>query len=382
VVGPSGGLVTQAGVMLDVPADAIPSATAITIATTTAPGGYTLASLAYQFGPSGTQFQQPVTVTIPLTSASAGVHLFWSNATGGFDDVGGTVTGSMLTAQVMHFSVGFCAIPSGGGGTGGSAAKGGASGSNGSGGGAGFGVGGRAGGSGSGVGGGTGSGTGGSASGAGGVAGGSGSGTAGSSGAAGRSGSGTAGSSGTGAAGSSGTGTAGSSGSTGAAGSSGAAGAPGPTDAGLSGDAAASLCKTVGLNLPNIKIYYPEGGVAAPDGSAYSGGTLASAHVVLLSATHYGGGPYTGAQRAQYTIDTTAHTIVIGEELPNAGPGQYVAMTYTVVSTNTLQVTVVCNTWSTPTGTFDMYYSVNGSQTTLTTVGSDDVLVIGPLNST
>ena len=50
-VGPSGGVVSQAGVTLSVPANALSSATMITVAPTTAPAGYALASQVYQFGP-------------------------------------------------------------------------------------------------------------------------------------------------------------------------------------------------------------------------------------------------------------------------------------------------------------------------------------------
>ncbi len=377
VVGTSGGLVTQSGVTLDVPADAVPGATMITVAATSAPGGYVLASEAYQFGPSGTQFQLPVTVTIPLTSATTGVHLFWSNASGGFDDIGGTITGSTLTAQVGHFSIGFCAVPKVSSGSGGATAAGGASGASGSSGAAGAGAGGNSSSSGAG---GTSGAAGSSGSGAGGTsgaAGSSGSGAGGNSSSSGAGGSsGAAGSSGSGVGGTSGT--AGSSG-TGAAGSSGAAGASGPTDGGLSGDAAASLCKQFGLNLPFATVSYPEAG-SAPDSSAYTGGTLVSGKVYLRSVIHYGGGTYAGSKQAQYTIDATAHTIAFGEFTQSAPGSQFTAMTYTVVAPNTLQVTVVCNSGTTPTGTFDMYYSVNGMQTTLTTVGSNDVLVIGSLN--
>ena len=100
-----------------------------------------------------------------------------------------------------------------------------------------------------------------------------------------------------------------------------------------------------------------------------------------MRGAHYGGGTYAGTKQAQYTIDAIAQTIVIGEFVPNTpGPGQFTAMTYAIVAPHTLRVTVVCNTGTTPTGTFDMYYAVNGSQTTLTTVGSSDVSVIGVLN--
>ena len=340
VVGTSGGSVTQAGVTLSIPTSALSASTAITVATTTAPSGYTLASAAYQFGPSGTIFTQPVAVTIPLTSATPGVHLFWSNASGGFDDVGGTVTGSSITANVTHFSIGFCAVPKAGG-TGGSSASGGASGASGGGGQAGAGAaGGVSGvaGSGAGAGGSSSSGAGGSGSGSGGT----------------------------------GAGTGGGAGTTGAGGSAGASGA---TDAGLGADAAASLCKTFGLNLPSASVSNVDAGIA-PDSSAYTGGTIASGRYFLNSVTHYGAGSYPGSKQAQYTFDATAKTIVIGEFVPLVGGSQYVGMTYTEVNANTLRATVVCNSGTTPTGTFDMYYTVNGAQITLTAVGSSDVSVL------
>jgi hypothetical protein len=116
LIGPAGGVITQSGVSLEVPANALPSDTAISIATTTAPAGYTLASSAYQFGPTGTMFAQPVTITVPLNAATPGAHLFWSNARGGFDDLGGKVLGTTLTGTITHFSIGFAAVPGADGG--------------------------------------------------------------------------------------------------------------------------------------------------------------------------------------------------------------------------------------------------------------------------
>jgi hypothetical protein len=133
IVGTSGGTVTQDGVKLVVPANALSANTVITVATATAPSGYTLVSGAYQFGPSGTTFAQLVAVTIPLTVSAAGAHMFWSNTIGGFDDIGGTVSGMSVTANVSHFSIGFCALPV----TDGGATEGGATGNGGAAGGAG-----------------------------------------------------------------------------------------------------------------------------------------------------------------------------------------------------------------------------------------------------
>jgi hypothetical protein len=116
-IGTSGGTVSMGGVTLTIPAGALAFDTAISVTTTTAPSGYTLASVAYEFSPDGTVFGRPITVAIPLTSAATGAHLFWSNATNGYDDLGGTVDGTTLTGQVAHFSVGFAAIPGADGGT-------------------------------------------------------------------------------------------------------------------------------------------------------------------------------------------------------------------------------------------------------------------------
>jgi len=91
VVGSSGASVTLAGVTLDVPANAVSADTPIAVAPTATPSGYAPVSGVYQFGAAGTTFAQPVAVTIPLTTADPNAHLFWSNAAGGFDDLGGTV---------------------------------------------------------------------------------------------------------------------------------------------------------------------------------------------------------------------------------------------------------------------------------------------------
>jgi hypothetical protein len=374
MVDTSGGMVSQSGVMLQVPADAVAAPTTITIApTTNVPSGYALASDVYQFGPSGTQFSQPVTVTIPLTTVTPGVHVFWSNASGGFDDIGGTITGSSITATVTHFSVGFCALPSGSTGTGGAGTGGtGVAGNNGAGGAAG--APGSGGGAAAGQSGTGGSGSGGSCTGGGTGAAGSGAGTGGGTGAAGQSGaSGSSGAAGSGSAGSSGSGAGGSAtgagGSASGAGGSGAAGS-GATDAGLGADAAASLCKPFGLNLPGAKVIYAEAG-AAPDGTSYAGGAIPAGSYYLNDVTQYGGGTYAGVRQAQYTVDTTAQTIVIGEFVPNAA-SRFLAMSY-VVAGNMLYATVLCDSASGQ-SQYNFYFSYSGTTWTLTTVGSSDVL--------
>jgi ZU5 domain len=373
VVGTSGGTVTQNGVTLTIPANAVPANVAITVAPTTAPAGYALASEAFQFGPSGTTFAQPVTVKLPLTSATTGAHLFWSNASGGFDDLGGTINGMVLTGSVSHFSVGFCARPStdggaadgGAGGTSGSAGAGGAAGDGSAG------AGGRAGTNGA-------AGTGGTAgtSGAAGINGGAGTGGHAGSGGAGTTG-GSAGTTGGGAGttgGGAGT-TGGGAGTTGggAGTTGGSAGTTGQHDAG-SGDAAASLCATTPLNLPGVKVSEVDAGTP-PDVSTYTGGAITSGKYYLTADTHYGAGTYTGPIQAQYTIDATAQTIQIGER--TGGGTYYIGITYTNPSANLLAGTVVCNTSPTNMTTLDLYYTFSGSTLTLFQAGSSDVSTIG-----
>ena len=360
VVGTSGATVTIGGVTLDVPANAVGADTPIAVASTTTPSGYAPVSAVYQFGPAGTTFAQPVAVTIPLTTATPDAHLFWSNAAGGFDDLGGTVTGMTLTGYVTHFSIGFCARPSRDGGST-DAPMGGTTGTGGQGTGRDRsvrrGIGGASGAGGA-AGGGGGGGTAGAVASTGGASGGGG-GTAG------------AGVS-TGGASGGGGGAAGSGATAGTTGSAGATGSDGGTDAGT------SLCAQIPLNLPFAQVGASDA-AAAPDGSTYTGGTIPTGQYYLRVVTVYGGASYTGATQVEYKIDATAHTIQIAERDPalNSAPA-YTGMTYTYLDAHTLQATVVCNS-SSSTPASQYYYSWvvgNPSKLTMTAVGSANVLTI------
>ena len=397
VISSAGGTVTQNGVTVSVPPGAVPSDTVVTISTVSPPAGYTLVSAAYQFGPSGTTFAKPVTVTIPLTSAQPGAHLFWSNASGGFDDLGGTVSGMTLTASVSHFSIGFGAVPAGdGGGTdassgatsgvGGQAGTSSATGTSGM-------TGGAAGMNGSGTGGMSGSGAGGVNGGGAGGMGGTAGDDAGSTTDAAADGSGAGGGAGSGGGGGAGgtggnpgndaaTGSGGNAGSgtAGAAGSASGGADGGGTDAAPHADAssidASALCAPSGLNLPFAKVTYVDGS-APPDGSTYSGGTITAGTYYLSAVTHYGPGLYTGTEQAQYVINATAGTIQIGE-FTTSGP-IFIGMTYVQLDAHTLQATVVCNTSDGGLSSPQFYYTFVSSPGTLTMteVGSPDVLTIG-----
>ncbi|HEY3665204.1 MAG TPA: hypothetical protein VGL19_04350 [Polyangiaceae bacterium] len=345
VVGVSGGIVTQEGVTLDIPADALTNGATITVTTANPPAGYALASAVFQFGPDGTTFEKPVAVTIPLTSATVGAHMFWSNSSGGFDDIGGTVSGSSVTAYVTHFSKGFCAVPSNQGG-GGASGVGGASGSAGASGTAGASAGGAtaAGGASSGGGGagGAGAGAGGASSGGGGASGASG-----------------------------GAGGAGASGASGASGAGGAGGASG--GAGSGGGSA--LCNSIGLNLPSIKLTDMSDAGAPPDSSTYTGGTLLTGTYYETGDAHYGGSAYSGPLQAQYKLDTSAQTIQIGERAN--GSTYYIGMTYTQSDAHTLHATVVCNTSPNSLSTLDYSYTLTTATVktlTMTASGSLDVM--------
>jgi hypothetical protein len=354
VVGTMGATVNQDGVTLAIPANALASDIPITVSVTEPPTGYSLLSKAYQFGPSGTTFLQPVAVTIPLTSAEPDAHLFWSNASGGFDDIGGTVNGLSVTANVTHFSIGFCAksskngnnphpeqdsgVAGQGGASNGSAGQGGAS-----------------------------------------------SGSAGQGGALSMGGNSGAGMM-MGAGGASSVdasmamdGNATSTDATAASDATsdatavadaGTSSSDAAADTGASAIDAAALCAPFGLNLPSAQVTYMDGS-APPDPSSYTGGTLISAKFTLTGVTHYGSGQYSGTRQAIYTIDAAAQTIQIAQF------SGFIGMTYVNVAPNKLLGTVICNTGMTaapPSFSYD--YTATGATIKLTEEGSSDVLTI------
>lgn len=109
-VGASGGDVSAPGIALHIPAGALSSDTMITITPNAGPipAGYTAYSSLYAFGPDGTTFQQPVTVSFTIAAQSAMPSVYWSNASGGYDELATTASGTTATASVTHFSKGFC----------------------------------------------------------------------------------------------------------------------------------------------------------------------------------------------------------------------------------------------------------------------------------
>jgi len=374
VIGKSGGAVQQAGVTLTVPANAVSQNTPITVTVISAPAGFTPASDTFQFDPDGTKFAQPVAVTIPLKSATPNAHVFWSNSGGGFDDIGGVVSGQSVTANVTHFSVGFAAVPIDGGGAGGAGgAAGSAGGGMSSGGAAGM----------SSTGGGSGNAGAGGASQGGASQGGASQGGA-SQGGASQGGASQGGASQGGASqggasqggasqgGASQGGASGTAGSGGASAGSSSSGAGGSSSGGTGGSGGTSLCTTMPLNLPNIKVTNTAG--LPPDSSTYAGGTLVTGNYYETGVAHYGSAAYGGALQAMYKIDASALTIQIGERMN--GQTYYVGMTYTQTDAHTLHVTVVCDTSSSMPATFDYDYTLVNSTILLTISGSSDVMTL------
>jgi hypothetical protein len=110
-IGPGGGSVTQGAVTLTIPAGAVASTQTITVTQVAAgaPTGYSSLSPLYQFGPDGLVFAQPVTVSLPFAGNATAPTIYWSNASGGYDAMATTISGTTAQAQIAHFSSGFVA---------------------------------------------------------------------------------------------------------------------------------------------------------------------------------------------------------------------------------------------------------------------------------
>lgn len=102
----TGGSVTlPGGAAVQIPANALAADTTITIQELSAPppGGV---GAAYDLGPSGTTFSQPVTVSIPVPSGTTNPTI-WTRADGAaqFTSLPTTVSGGVASAPASHFSV-------------------------------------------------------------------------------------------------------------------------------------------------------------------------------------------------------------------------------------------------------------------------------------
>lgn len=109
-IGPEGGTIVVDGATVTFPANAVaaPITVTITPSADAPPSGYDARSRLYKCEPAGTTFAQKVTMAMTFTGDPAGVTMFWSSGSDpAFVDVGGSPSGNVMTAQVLHFSAGF-----------------------------------------------------------------------------------------------------------------------------------------------------------------------------------------------------------------------------------------------------------------------------------
>ena len=111
-IGASGGTVSlPSGPSVQIPAGALSGNTTITVAASTITSPTGAVTPVFQFGPEGTTFVTPVTVsfTVPAGTTSANASVYWTKpgSTTQWDVLPATVTGTVATASVTHFSAGF-----------------------------------------------------------------------------------------------------------------------------------------------------------------------------------------------------------------------------------------------------------------------------------
>lgn len=108
-VGPSGGTLTLGGVTIVIPAGAVDRTVTLSVTPIDdRPGGYTLEGRAFRFAPAGLRFSSPITVSLPGQPSGAS-SIYWSveGDESRFERVPTTFNGSVASAQISHFSVGF-----------------------------------------------------------------------------------------------------------------------------------------------------------------------------------------------------------------------------------------------------------------------------------
>ena len=113
------------GTTVVVPAGALPAGVdtiTVTSAPEAAPAEYTASSPLFVFGPDGTVFLKPLAISMPVTfpagESASDLTILWSRANAdGFDivpttfaPVAGSSSSYIASAEVTHFSKGFCGL--------------------------------------------------------------------------------------------------------------------------------------------------------------------------------------------------------------------------------------------------------------------------------
>jgi hypothetical protein len=125
LVGPGGGSIGLEGMMLEIPAGALAEETRITVSVASgSPATYAAYSPVFVFGPEGLVFAKPATLRLPFQGDADYATIFWSRRGGpGFERIESSISDSVATALVTHFSEGFvgdervCGIEDNGDGT-------------------------------------------------------------------------------------------------------------------------------------------------------------------------------------------------------------------------------------------------------------------------
>jgi hypothetical protein len=97
------------GPSVQVPANALAADTLITIRQSTAQPPSGALSAIYSFGPDGTTFTTPVTVTFPVPPGTVAASIYWTlpGSTTEYASLPTTIVGTTASAQVTHFSDGY-----------------------------------------------------------------------------------------------------------------------------------------------------------------------------------------------------------------------------------------------------------------------------------
>jgi hypothetical protein len=113
VIAATGGTVTAGGATLVIPAGALSQDTTITVTTSSPssslPDSSTVKGSVFDFGPDGTTFSTPATLTLPMVGTPAtnerAVISFLDPVANQWVDATATVTGAQISAPVSHFTV-------------------------------------------------------------------------------------------------------------------------------------------------------------------------------------------------------------------------------------------------------------------------------------
>lgn len=111
-VGAGGGSVSLAGgASVTVPSGALGTTVDVSVQRSSSAAPTGAITPIFSFGPDGTTFSAPVTVTFPVPAGTTAASVFWSvpGSPGAYESVPTTISGTTATAQVSHFSSGYVA---------------------------------------------------------------------------------------------------------------------------------------------------------------------------------------------------------------------------------------------------------------------------------